>query len=196
MDGRSFRWKAPLLIPALALLALPGLAVVLGFYRVFSVPAESMEPTLPVGSRLIGQMGDTGELRRGDLVLIKTRDDIYIKRIAALPGDRIALEGGRIILNGVAVEQRRDGEYRVTSEPDTAAARFSEQFPGEAAPHAIVDLRVSAQDDFPESAIPKDRYFLLGDNRDNSADSRFSGTDFGLGLVRRDQIIGRVWKLL
>lgn len=188
-------WQIAGVVLAGSILAVPGLSLALGFVRLFSIPAESMEPTLKVGSRLAARMGDVGELRRGDLVMVKQPDGvIYIKRIAALPGDRIAMANGVVILNGAPIEQRPDGEYRAPSEPAKPVNQLKEQFPGEAAPHSILDMGARPQDDTAEVMLPPDTYFLLGDNRDNSMDSRFP--DFaggGLGLVARNRIVGKYW---
>lgn len=192
---RPKRWKLVGLGILGAVLALPVLVLLTGVVRTFRMPAESMEPTFTVGSVFAAQMVGINDLRRGDLVIVRSGKVEYVKRIAALPGDRIALVGGTVVLNGARVEQLADGNYALPIESGGPAARFKEQFPGELVPHAILDLRHSPFDDFAEIALPNDTYFLLGDNRDNSADSRFpdNGAGFGLGLVPRERIVGKYW---
>lgn len=68
---------------------------------------------------------------------------------------------------------------------------LSEQLPGEIRPHRITDLGVSPADDWQEAKLGPDEYFFLGDNRDKSADSRFTSEVMGLGIVSKERIIGR-----
>jgi len=153
-----------------------------GAYKTFHIPAESMRPTLDVGDMIVARMSPPAVLDRGDIVLVNNGGSIYIKRVAGLPGDRIAVQGGIVLLNGRPVPQRQVGTERVPLDAfgDTVR-RLSEQFPGEASPHEIYDAGESAGDDFSEVTVPPGHVFLLGDNRDHSADSRFPHEEQGLG---------------
>lgn len=152
-------------------------------YRTFYTPSEGMAPSLPKGDRFIAYMRRSGTLRRGDLVLVRSPDgDIYVKRVAALPGDRFAMKDGIVVLNGVPVSQRL---LRIDKVPGPfrtdRAQRLLERFPGEGSAHEIYDTEHSPGDNMAELIVPAGSIMLLGDNRDRSADSRFSVEEAGLG---------------
>jgi len=163
-------------------------------YRPFVMPSESMLPTIEIGDRLSATMQLDKPLSRGELVLVKTRGTVFVERVAALPGDRFAMKDGVVILNGRRISQTDTGVSQISqASPNRPGRILEEQFPGEAKAHRVLDLGPTSGDDYPEIVLPEGQYFLLGDNRDNSADSRFGGGasgDFGLGLVRRDAIVG------
>jgi signal peptidase I len=163
-------------------------------YQNFYLPSEAMEPTLYKSDKMVAAMGNPGELRRGDVVLVKAgAGDTYVKRIAALPGDRIELRDGLVIVNGAAAVLKPAGARRVSypyREP-AEARMFWETLPGEAGAHMIQGLGSSAEDNMSEVAIPPGHIFVLGDNRDNSADSRVEKIAGGLELVPMQDVIGR-----
>jgi signal peptidase I len=177
----------------LALAALSPFALLAsGLYKTFYIPAESMTPTFEVGDGLVARMTPPDRYNRGDIVLVRAGgSQIYIKRIAGLPGDRIALRGGIVILNGRPVPQHLLGVDQVSpSTFGSAARRLAEQFPGETAPHEIYDLGTSQGDDFAEQIVGPGHLFLLGDNRDQSADSRFPHDEEGLDQVPLGDVRG------
>ena len=155
------------------------------YYRVFYLPSDAMMPTLNVNDRLLASMHGAGDLRRGDIVLLEVSGGpTYIKRVAALPGDRIEIANGIVILNSRPVTQRFLRAEAV--EPGiygTKVRRLAEQFPGEASPHEIYDLGNSSGDDMAEQRVLPGRVFVLGDNRDQSADSRHLREEMGLEQV-------------
>ena len=189
------RWYS---VTAAALLALAISAVLTRpgrtGYRNFYMPAESMAPTFPKNDRFIAYMGPSTGLNRGDLVLVRTtRGIIYVKRVAAIGGDRFAMRGGVVFLNGAAVPQHVIGKVLVPGivGPESAE-KLSEQFPGEPSSHEIYNLEQGFGDDFDETSIPANSVFLLGDHRDRSADSRYSEEESGLGgPVPLKSIVGR-----
>jgi len=203
---------------------------VLGFHSLiakpFYIPSESMMPGLLVGDRLVvtkypyGYSFVTptfhllpflpgrflGRLpARGDVVIVTppgTTTD-YIKRVIGLPGDRVAVRGGIVYLNGVAVPRRAMGTRDIAVDANTRCdagqyddglvrhadgrsfcrvAIYRETLPGGRS-YDTIDMGVGASrgDYYPETRIPRDRVFLMGDNRDNSADSRYSLANQGLG---------------
>jgi signal peptidase I len=161
-------------------------------YRTFYVPAEAMAPTLLKDDRLVAAMGDPGQLSRGDIVLFRMGESTYIKRVAALPGDRIAMEEGVVVLNGQPVVQRLLRVDRFTADVHgTEARRLAEQFPGEASPHEIYDRGYTPGDDMAEQQVATGHVFVLGDNRDLSADSRFSRDEWGVDQLPVRDIVGR-----
>lgn len=164
------------------------------FYRPFHVPSEAMSPTLGINDRLLADMRIVDALKRGDVVIVDTGKAHYVERIAALPGDRIAMRDGAVVLNGQPVAQTLTGRIKVRDADNMEVERrtLSERFPGEEHAHQIIDLGPSDGDDRAEIRLGAGQYFLLGDNRDRSADSRFETAMFGLGVVDRPRITGRV----
>ena len=145
---------------------------------------------LPLTDRIVSSLADP---QRGDIVTFTSpRDGVrLIKRIIALPGDRIAMHDKQLIINGQAAH------YQPTTLPmrpdasDTpwSARILSEQLDGKA--HAIQWLDgVIAMDNFEAITVGPDQYLVLGDNRDNSADSRY------IGLVPRHLLIGKAAHIL
>lgn len=155
------------------LAAVPVAALASGYFRSFYIPSEAMQPTLQINDRFVARMRDVGPIGRGDIVLVRVGESVYVKRVAAIAGDMFEMIDGVVVLNGRPVAQREVGRDRVPSAGfGDVATRLSEQFPGEAAPHQIYNMGASAVDDYPRITIPPGHVFLLGDNRDNSADSR------------------------
>jgi len=162
-------------------------------YRSFYTPAEGMAPTHPIGDRFIAYMAAPKALRRGDVLLIRARGGTtYVKRLAGLPGDLISVEGGIVILNGRPIGQKLVASEHVKNELEAVPAkRLEEQFPGETKPHQIYDMGQSAGDNFGPVRVRAGHYFMMGDNRDRSADSRFGPEQWGLDQIRANDILGR-----
>lgn len=190
-------------------------------FATYHIPSESMVPTLEVGDRvaavkfpfgysrfsLVGGEylprfpGETGRIpaampARGDVTVFRhpTSGEDFIKRVVGLPGDRVAIREGRVWLNGVAVPLAESAHwtYRDPSGAIVAVTAYRETLPG-AEPHTILlrDRR-SPMSDMAEAIVPEGRLFMLGDNRDNSADSRFSS----MGFVPVENLIGRADAIL
>lgn len=170
-----------------------------------------LSPFLPVLPRIEGRL--FGRLpERGDIVVVKspvTHED-WIKRVIGLPGDTVEMQGGVLFLNGLAVPKRpaapamiRESEsmpcareefrvYEPGGERFCRYPRFVETLPGGRS-YDVLDLTFGTPgaDDTPRVTVPDGHLFLMGDNRDRSADSRFSPIDGGLGILPIENIIGR-----
>jgi signal peptidase I len=168
-----------------------------GIIRHMVMPSESMKPTMQPYDRFVAWMAAPAELHRGDLVLVDPGNgSLYGKRIAGLPGDRIALHDGIVFLNGRQVAQRWLGverSERPESNGSVERRLLAEQFPGEASPHQIYDEGYFQFDDMEEQVVAPGHLFLLGDNRDNSADSRVPQTQQGLEQAPVNSVRGVPW---
>jgi signal peptidase I len=163
------------------------------FYHSYYLRSESMMPTFARGDRFIARMGDVGPLARGQVILVRAqRGATYVERVVALPGDRIAMAGGIVVLNGRPVPQRLvRTEHAEFGMPAGEVQRLAEHLPGEAREHEIYDLGLTPVDDFLETMVQPGHVFVLGDNRDMSADSRVPRADMGLEQVPVAAVIGR-----
>ncbi|MGI8525261.1 MAG: signal peptidase I [Pseudolabrys sp.] len=183
----------------------------------YYVPSASMEPTLLIGDELLAlkfsygygsaslpapiSLPSTGRIlatlpERGDVVVFRwprDRSQVWVKRVIGLPGDRIAMHFGQVVINGEPAALAPDGSGQAqTPQGDIQAARYIETLPG-GRQHPIYKLaRVGALDNLPEIVVPPGHLFVMGDNRDDSADSRVPLRDGGVGLLPADNLVGRV----
>ncbi|HMF41536.1 MAG TPA: signal peptidase I [Polyangia bacterium] len=153
----------------------------------WKIPQDGMFPTYPAGAHIVARLNpypDVTAVRRGDVVIYKTMRDgdryDFIWRVVGLPGERIAIRGDAVLVNGRALPHRplrqQDG-YAIIEE--TAESRSY---------HIAVPEKPDGKSDFAEVAVPPDHVFVLGDNRHNALDSR------GSGPVPFDAIVARaIW---
>ena len=188
----------------------------------FYVPSGSMEPTLMIGDALLATKFPYGYSaasvplnialpstprvlgalpERGDVVVFRWPGDhsqVWVKRVVGLPGDRIQMRNGQLFINGTAAALHADGVGRAENEDgsEAPAQRYIETLPGGHS-HPVFKLRTYGfLDNTAEITVPPDRLFVLGDNRDNSADSRVPVADGGVGLLPVDNLVGRVEAVL
>jgi signal peptidase I len=156
-------------------------------YSRYSLPV----PLAPAATeRLLGKLPE-----RGDVVVFRLPRDpsqSYVKRVIGLPGDRVQMREGRLWLNGKMAPLRRAGVGPMeTGNGVVTAPRFIETLGHRE--HAIFKLRWEGElDNTQEFVVGSDQLFVMGDNRDDSADSRISPAAGGVGLVPVENLVGRV----
>ena len=178
----------------------------------FEIPSGSMVPTLDVGDFLIvskfsygysayslpvGLPLFTGRVfghapRRGDVVVFKWPRDTsvnFVKRVIGLPGDRIQVLHGLLYVNGVPVERKRLDDVAFRAGAFTLhAAQYIETLPNGPSYRVLQFADDGPLDNTQVFVVPADHYFMMGDNRDDSADSRDPGS--GVGFVPAQNLIG------
>jgi signal peptidase I len=210
------RWRSQLVqVAAIVLLVLVAKGAVA---EQFYVPSPSMEPTLLTGDMLLASkypygygaaslpihvaFPETGRIfgampKRGDVVVFRypgDRSQVWVKRVVGLPGDRIQMRQGQLFINDHPAPLKPDGIGAVEDDNGATepAPRFVETLPG-GVTHTIFKIADNGRlDNTPEVTVPKDRLFVMGDNRDNSADSRVPVSEGGVGLLPTDNLVGRV----
>jgi signal peptidase I len=183
---------------SLAITVVIAVFVITFLVQAFQIPSESMQNTLLIGDYLLvdkvhyGQGGIWGELlpyqqiRRGDIIVFRYPvhpQQHFVKRVIGVPGDHVRLVHKKVFVNGLSPAE----DYVIHSRPDRDSYR--DEFPDlQAAAYGVEErwweqMRRLVRDG--ELDVPPDSYFVLGDNRDESLDSRY------WGFVPRQNIIGR-----
>jgi signal peptidase I len=202
----------------IAAIALIVIAAKTAIAEPYYVPSGSMEPTLQIGDELLATkypygyssaslpvfvtLPETQRVlgalpQRGDVVVFRwpgDRSQIWVKRVVGLPGDRIAMHEGRLWINGVPVGLKPDGAGQAESEDGSRQpiARFIETLPGDRE-HTIFKRDTFGMfDNMKEITLLPGHLFVMGDNRDNSADSRVPLDEGGVGLLPVSDLVGRV----
>ncbi len=132
-----------------------------------------------------------GKPERGDVVVFKLPRDNetdYIKRVIGLPGDQIQMIDGVLHINGEAVQRKEiDGFVNPDSGNTRTARQYAETLPN-GVTYNTLDIYNSGADNTDVYTVPEDHYFMMGDNRDNSTDSRFLSE---VGYVPYENLVGR-----
>ncbi|MEP3477235.1 MAG: signal peptidase I [Hyphomicrobiales bacterium] len=179
-------------------------------WQPFNIPAGSQMPTLLIGDHIFVSKYAYGysrfsfpfspalfegrvfgnEPKRGDVVVFRLPHDNsqdYIKRVIGLPGDEIEIRGGQLLINGKAVQRRRLEDYILKGKNGLRnIPQYEEVLPNQVFYRVLETKQNSRWDNVGPYKVPADHYFFLGDNRDNSNDSR--GT---VGMVPFENLVGR-----
>ena len=162
-------------------------------FEPFRIPSDSMMPTLLDGDFIFvnKEVVALGEPQRGDVVVFRLPSDPstnYIKRLVGLPGDHIVVREKRVYVNGEEMPVRLDGMFEPFA--STPLAQIGVETLG-TADHRVLYIDERPSYDF-DSVVPEGHLFFMGDNRDNSRDSRFPE----VGFVPVDNVVGkavRIW---
>ena len=183
------------------------------FLEPFDIPSGSMIPSLLVGDYLFVTKTSYGysrhsfplsiplvkgrvfytEPKRGDVIVFKLPSDNktdYIKRLIGLPGDKIQVKAGRLYINGTMIERENDGDYVMRDPYSGNAVRYAKyvEILPEGLRHSILEVSDNgAFDNTEEFTVPADHFFFMGDNRDNSLDSR----SVQVGFVPKVNLVGK-----
>ncbi len=166
--------------------------------------------SLPFSAPLIPGRVFAGQPERGDVAIFKHPVDgtDYIKRVIGLPGDTVAMVDGQIMLNGELITREPMADFEIALSPNTTCAwggeagtnaegdsicrytQFRETLPGGRS-YAVLDFGTTPADDFAPKIIPEGEMFVMGDNRDNSRDSRFPArAGDAVGIVPQENLVG------
>jgi signal peptidase I len=182
-------------------------------FQPFNIPSGSMIPTLLVGDYLFVSKFSYGyskhsfpwslgpfdgrifssEPKVGDVVVFKLPKDNetdYIKRLVGMPGDKIQTVNGVLYINDKPVQRRRIGDFPLNegTNREERVVQYEETLPN-GVTYNTLDLEANGRgDNRGPFVVPEGHYFMMGDNRDNSTDSRFLGD---VGYVPHENLIGR-----
>ena len=155
------RWGFEIVV-TLVLAAMVGIML----FQTVTMQESSMEPTIAVGDRFFINrvVYKFSSPKRGDLIVFRTNasDDaaLHIRRVIGLPGETIQISGGRILIDGEAYKEGKD--FPMISNPGLATSSIT---------------------------LESGEYFVLGDNRNNSEDSRYAD----IGMIKKRYIAGKIW---
>ncbi len=181
------------------------------FVQAFNIPSGSMKPTLLVGdfilvNKLVYGNWDIGipftnitfyhhnnrlaKIDRGDIIVFKYPEDPsidFIKRVVGLPGDIVEVKNDIVYLNGKPLKRVRDGYYEEENEKVIKYRETTIRKDGKEYSYDVMEIEDGIGPDFGPIQVPPNSYFVMGDNRDNSKDSRF------WGFVPDDYVIGQAF---
>ena len=183
-------------------------------FEPFNIPSGSMKPTLLVGDFIFVKKWSYGYSKhslpfsiniiperilykkpsRGDIAVFKTPKDNrtdYIKRIIGLPGDKIKLNNGVVFINNKPITKIQVDDFFEKNDNNelTLIPMFKENLGN--VKHYTLDIGQTSLDNVQTIEVPENHFFVLGDNRDNSADSRISKLIGGPGFIPKENLVGK-----
>ena len=167
----------------------------------FTIPTSSMEGTLLVGDFLFVNKALYGaeipgtqarlpafrDPERGDLVVFQPPHDsarVYVKRVVGIPGDTLEMDQKKLFLNGTLVEESYARYLDNRGDAIHPGMNWQTEY---LAPRGSAGRYIPSRDNWGPLVVPPEKFFMLGDNRDNSEDSRY------WGFIGRDDIRGHPW---
>ena len=185
-------------------------------FQPFNIPSGSMKSTLLIGDYLFVSKYSYGYSRfsfpfspnlfsgrifaaapqRGDVAVFRLPRDLetdYIKRVIGLPGDRVQMRDGVLYINDQPVPKRRVADFVTTDElgNEVRIPRYEETLPNGVKYTVLDQQRYGYHDNTRVYTVPPGHYFMMGDNRDNSTDSRVDQGPHRVGMVPLENFIGR-----
>ena len=180
------------------------------FAEPYWIPAGSMKPTLLIGDYLIVTR-TFSDFHRGDVVVFRhpLNGTDFIKRVIGVPGDTVQMRDGQVILNDAVLPQEGQGEWlevfehkrranalpRCSNAPVQLGQECVKHLQKETLPdgshHFVLNIGEQSSDNTDVFRVPDGQYFVIGDNRDNSTDSRIPQSAGGIGFVPEENIVGR-----
>ena len=181
----------------------------------FNIPSGSMLPTLQIGDYLFVSKVAYGYSyasfpfaphvfsgripawtpKQGDVAVFKWPGDDstdYIKRVIGVPGDRIQVREGQLYINGTLVPRKPEGDYLAEDRGQQTLTRLYEETLPDGVAHEILKMTDASEvNNTPEIAVPPGFLFVMGDNRDNSADSRVPVAAGGVSLLPIENMVGK-----
>jgi signal peptidase I len=187
------------------------------FWAPYWIPSGATKPSLLIGDYLLARYIEPSAAVRGDVLVFRhpVNDNDMIKRLIGLPGDTVQVRDNILFINGAEAPQVADGMFEELFEKqgpmgqyprcengpvgeggNCTSSRYRETLPNGAV-HAVLNIQDDGDADNTDIyTVPAGHYFFMGDNRDNSTDSRFPQTVGGVGFVPAENLIGRADRVM
>jgi len=186
-------------------------------FQPYTIPSSSMEPGLVTGDYVViskwpygwsrasipfnlplfpfmhGKRLGGHEPARGDVIVFRRQtdpDEAVIKRLIGLPGDRVQVTAGQVRVNGIPIPRAAAGEARDHDDPERVVPKVVETAPSGKRYLTYGGAAQGEADNTDVYVVPEGTYFFMGDNRDNSLDSRWP-KEVGMGFVPAENLVGR-----